>query len=385
MTTERELIAEALYGILADHENRTHAAPGWETNAHRKDTVGTILDLLRAEPVGEPMLLTKEEARRLWLDAREWVRNGAPYHYDAAFDLWWETEKNRRRQCGHPVPPEPVGEPVGKVVSVFFPNDDNPLLEVRTSLPWKDALSLLHGSLYAVPPEAQEPGMTQEMRAAVGSTWAPNQATSTGPVEPTESVVALMEELVDRLPENWPARVDAMLGASAVPNPIAAAFVLGREYEDADADSADAITEQLERLEKMVLEPTGDVEALPIEEARHLYEHDPIFNHAVHTIYGLAQRPVEDFDAQQRTNESTLRWALAVVHGVWIAALRSRTQEPLLRKALEYLGHHDICDCRLPECSCGMRSVEQAIEERLSPMAHSEEKTSPDTATERLR
>lgn len=50
--------------------------------------------------------------------------------------------------------------------------------------------------------------------------------------------------------EYWKSRVDAMLASSAVPNPIAAAFVLGREYDrQEEMVDAEAIRRQLQRLE----------------------------------------------------------------------------------------------------------------------------------------
>ena len=59
-------------------------------------------------------------------------------------------------------------------------------------------------------------------------------------------------------------RVDRMLAASEVPNPIAAAFVLGREYEDDEQQNHEGIIEQMERLERDFLAPSPhgqDVEA----------------------------------------------------------------------------------------------------------------------------
>lgn len=48
------------------------------------------------------------------------------------------------------------------------------------------------------------------------------------------------------------------------------------------------------------------------------------------------------------------------------ALARQGGERELLRRSLEYLGHYDVCDCRLPDCSCGMRMVERAIQERLA-------------------
>jgi len=55
---------------------------------------------------------------------------------------------------------------------------------------------------------------------------------------------------------DWGKRVDEMLATSLVPNPVAAAFVLGREYADASVEGCADISRQIERLEAMVFEPS---------------------------------------------------------------------------------------------------------------------------------